>query len=60
MVADVHHNGMKIAMEVAKHVDKVRINPGLFVFEKSDPTRTEYTDEEFETIKQTILKRFTL
>jgi len=32
-VADVHHNGMKIAMEVAKHVDKVRINPGLFVFD---------------------------
>ncbi len=59
LVADVHHNGMKIAMEVAKHVDKVRINPGLFVFEKSDPTRTEYTDAEFETIKKTILKRFT-
>ena len=59
LVADVHHNGMKIAMEVAKHVDKVRINPGLFVFEKSDPSRTEYTDEEFETIKKTILKRFT-
>ena len=51
LVADVHHNGMKIAMEVAKHVDKVRINPGLFVFEKSDPSRTEYTDEEFETIR---------
>ena len=59
LVADVHHNGMKIAMEVAKHVDKVRINPGLFVFEKSDPSRTEYTDEEFKTIKGTILKRFT-
>jgi len=59
LVADVHHNGMKIALEVAKHVDKVRINPGLFVFEKSDPTRTEYTDEDFETITQTILKRFT-
>ena len=59
LVADVHHNGMKIAMEVAKHVDKVRINPGLFVFEKSDPTRTEYTEAEFETIKKTILKRFT-
>ncbi len=59
LVADVHHNGMKIAMEVAKHVDKVRINPGLFVFEKSDPTRTEYTEDEFETIKKTILKRFT-
>ena len=59
LVADVHHNGMKIAMEVAKHVDKVRINPGLFVFEKADPTRTQYTDAEFKTIKNTILKRFT-
>ena len=59
LVADVHHNGMKIAMEVAKHVDKVRINPGLFVFEKADPSRTEYTHEEFDEIKNTILKRFT-
>ena len=59
LVADVHHNGMKIAMEVAKHVDKVRINPGLFVFEKSDPLRTEYTSDEFEEIRKTILKRFT-
>ena len=50
---------MKIAMEVAKHVDKVRINPGLFVFEKADPSRTEYTFDEFEAIKKTILKRFT-
>ena len=32
LVADVHHNGMKIALEVAKQVDKVRINPGLDVF----------------------------
>ena len=46
-------------MEVAKHVDKVRINPGLFVFEKSDPSRTEYSYEEFDSIKKTILKRFT-
>ena len=59
LVADVHHNGMKIAMEVAKHVDKVRINPGLFVFEKSNPLRTEYSKEEFKAIKKTILKRFT-
>ena len=36
LVADVHHNGVKIAMEVAQHVDKVRINPGLFVFDKPD------------------------
>lgn len=48
LVADVHHNGLKIALEVAKHVDKVRVNPGLYVFEKPDPDRTEYTKEEFE------------
>ena len=39
LVADVHHNGVKIAIEVAQHVDKVRINPGLFVFDKPDPDR---------------------
>ena len=50
LVADVHHNGMKIALEVAKHVDKVRINPGLYVFEKPSADRTEYTQEEFDAI----------
>ncbi|MEL7351214.1 MAG: (E)-4-hydroxy-3-methylbut-2-enyl-diphosphate synthase [Cyanobacteria bacterium P01_A01_bin.116] len=54
LVADVHHNGMKIALEVAKHVDKVRINPGLYVFEKapknSQGDRTEYTQDEFDAI----------
>ena len=50
LVADVHHNGMKIALEVAKHVDKVRINPGLYVFEKPDSDRTEYTQAEFDNI----------
>ncbi|MEZ2236946.1 (E)-4-hydroxy-3-methylbut-2-enyl-diphosphate synthase [Microcoleus sp.] len=58
LVADVHHNGMKIALEVAKHVDKVRINPGLYVFEKPKADRTEYTDAEFaeigEKIKETL------
>lgn len=50
LVADVHHNGMKIALEVAKHVDKVRINPGLYVFEKPKSDRTEYTEAEFRDI----------
>jgi (E)-4-hydroxy-3-methylbut-2-enyl-diphosphate synthase len=50
LVADVHHNGMKIALEVAKHVDKVRINPGLYVFEKPKSDRTEYTPGEFDEI----------
>ncbi len=50
LVADVHHNGMKIALEVAKHVDKVRINPGLYVFEKPKSDRTEYNKSEFDEI----------
>lgn len=54
LVADVHHNGMKIALEVAKHVDKVRINPGLYVFEKPKALRTEYTPTEFDEIGEKI------
>jgi (E)-4-hydroxy-3-methylbut-2-enyl-diphosphate synthase len=54
LVADVHHNGMKIALEVAKYVDKVRINPGLYVFEKPRSDRTEYTQAEFEEIGEKI------
>lgn len=50
LVADVHHNGMKIALEVAKHVDKVRINPGLYVFEKPQAGRTGYSQSEFDDI----------
>lgn len=54
LVADVHHNGMKIALEVAKHVDKVRINPGLYVFEKAKDDRTEFSQSEFEDIGDKI------
>ncbi|MGF1673299.1 MAG: (E)-4-hydroxy-3-methylbut-2-enyl-diphosphate synthase [Rivularia sp. (in: cyanobacteria)] len=54
IVADVHHNGMKIALEVAKHIEKVRINPGLYVFEKPDLNRTEYTTTEFDEIGEKI------
>jgi (E)-4-hydroxy-3-methylbut-2-enyl-diphosphate synthase len=45
---------MKIALEVANHVDKVRINPGLYVFEKPKPNRTEYTQAEFDEIGEKI------
>jgi (E)-4-hydroxy-3-methylbut-2-enyl-diphosphate synthase len=54
LVADVHHNGMKIALEVAKYVDNVRINPGLYVFEKPKSDRTEYTPTEFNEIGEKI------
>nr|MDQ2731519.1 flavodoxin-dependent (E)-4-hydroxy-3-methylbut-2-enyl-diphosphate synthase [Armatimonadota bacterium] len=58
LVADVHHEGTAIAVEVARHVDKVRINPGLFVFRKRSGD-IEYTEEEnrlaLETIEQQML-----
>lgn len=34
LTADVHHQGSQIAIEAAKHVDEVRVNPGLFVFKR--------------------------
>ncbi|RYG32637.1 4-hydroxy-3-methylbut-2-en-1-yl diphosphate synthase [bacterium] len=34
LTADVHHQGSDIAVEAAKWVDEVRINPGLFVFKR--------------------------
>ena len=58
LVADVHHNGTKIALEVAQHVDKVRINPGLFVFDKPDPNRQEFTESEFAEIGTRIRETF--
>ena len=58
LVADVHHNGTRIALEVAKHVDKVRINPGLFVFDKPDPDRQEFSQAEFDAIGDRIKETF--
>ncbi|MBI2011433.1 (E)-4-hydroxy-3-methylbut-2-enyl-diphosphate synthase [Candidatus Daviesbacteria bacterium] len=49
LVADVHHKGSKIAIAAAPYVDKVRINPGLFVdrgrAEKDDYTPLEVSDQ---------------
>lgn len=45
LVADVHHQGSDIAVAVAQYVDKVRINPGLFVFHKHTG-RDEFTEAE--------------
>jgi (E)-4-hydroxy-3-methylbut-2-enyl-diphosphate synthase len=43
LTADVHHQGTDIAVEAARHVDEVRINPGLFVF-KRHGSRSEQVD----------------
>ncbi len=57
LVADIHFNPAA-AFEAAKHVEKVRINPGNFV----DPGRTfrklEYTDEEYALELKRIEDRF--
>ena len=59
LVADVHHQGSDIAVAVAQFVDKVRINPGLFVFRKPRQRAEEYTDaevqEERDAIEQSLL-----
>jgi len=45
LVADIHHNGWKIAKEVSQYVDKIRINPGLFVFGRKNPGE-DFSPEE--------------
>jgi (E)-4-hydroxy-3-methylbut-2-enyl-diphosphate synthase len=48
LVADVHHQGSAIAALVAQFVDKVRLNPGLFVFRKPRQRAEEYSSEEIQ------------
>lgn len=48
LVADVHHQGADIAIEAARYVEKVRINPGLFVYHKRVGRAEEYTQDEID------------
>ncbi|AIE87905.1 (E)-4-hydroxy-3-methylbut-2-enyl-diphosphate synthase [Fimbriimonas ginsengisoli] len=57
LTADVHHQGTAIAIEAAKHVDEVRINPGLFVFRKLT-NQLEYGPEEHEAERLAIEASF--
>jgi len=54
LAADVHHQGTNIGIEASKHVEKVRINPGLFVYHKSSARREEYSEAEIENQKEEI------
>ncbi|MBI3962603.1 MAG: (E)-4-hydroxy-3-methylbut-2-enyl-diphosphate synthase, partial [Deinococcus sp.] len=58
LVADVHHQGSAIATTVAQYVDKVRINPGLFVYHKPRGGE-EYThseiNQELDAIERDLL-----
>jgi (E)-4-hydroxy-3-methylbut-2-enyl-diphosphate synthase len=53
LVADVHHQGSDIAVAVAEHVDKVRLNPGLFVFHKHTG-KDEFTEQEHHEQREAI------
>lgn len=57
LTADVHHQGTAIAIEAAKHVDEVRVNPGLFVFRKHR-NQLEYTPEEHIEERRAIEESF--
>jgi (E)-4-hydroxy-3-methylbut-2-enyl-diphosphate synthase len=57
LVADVHHQGSDIAVAVAQYVDKVRINPGLFVYRRAKPPGEEYTTEEHDAARAEIEER---
>ncbi|MDX2064226.1 MAG: (E)-4-hydroxy-3-methylbut-2-enyl-diphosphate synthase [Fimbriimonadaceae bacterium] len=46
LTADVHHQGTDIAVEAAKYVDEVRINPGLFVFKRHGSRANEVAADE--------------
>lgn len=53
LVADVHHQGSDIAVAVTECVDKVRINPGLFVFRK--PTgAAEFSQAQHQAEREAI------
>lgn len=54
LVADVHHQGSDIAVEVARHADKVRINPGLFVFRKPIERTEDYSQSEVDAEHEEI------
>ncbi len=54
LVADVHHQGSDIAVEVAKYVDKIRINPGLFVFKKRVQRTLDYSETEIQEEREAI------
>ncbi|MCB1051953.1 MAG: (E)-4-hydroxy-3-methylbut-2-enyl-diphosphate synthase [Acidobacteria bacterium] len=53
LVADIHHNGWKIAQEVSRYVDKIRINPGLFVFKRRNAS-AEFSAAEIEEEREKI------
>lgn len=56
--ADIHFNP-EAAIEAAKHVEKVRINPGNFVDKRATFKTLVYTDEEYEEELRRLREKFT-
>ena len=56
--ADIHFNP-EAAMEAAKHVEKVRINPGNFVDKRATFQTLVYTDEEYGEELRRLREKFT-
>lgn len=59
IVADIHHQGSKIAQEAAKYADKIRINPGLLVDHgRMENFKQDYTqadiDQRLEEIERAL------
>jgi (E)-4-hydroxy-3-methylbut-2-enyl-diphosphate synthase len=48
LTADVHHQGTDIAVEAAKVVDEVRVNPGLFVFKRHGSRASQVVDQSID------------
>lgn len=57
LVADVHFNPAA-ALEAAKHVEKVRINPGNFVDPRAKFESLSYTDQEYQQELERIEEKF--
>ena len=57
LAADVHFNA-NVADLAAKHVEKVRINPGNYVSGIKSDLTTDYTDEEYTLEYEKIRARF--
>ncbi len=56
LVADIHFNPAA-AFEAAKHVEKVRINPGNFVDRVHTQQRFDYTDAEYQAEVEKIKEK---
>lgn len=56
--ADIHFNP-EAAIEAAKYVEKVRINPGNFVDKRATFKTLVYTDEEYEEELRRLREKFT-